>query len=65
MKSRDLSPGDRFCVTPPDPESPVRVCLSNDAVKGLRFGWPNNSRYWCFMGADVEVELKPPGIPRF
>jgi hypothetical protein len=70
MLARDLKPGDLFLVTPPDPESPVRVCLSNDETYGLRFGWPGKSNvivdkasgyrsfwgYWCHMGEDVVVE---------
>jgi len=56
MKAKELRPGDRFRVDPPDPECPVRVCLTNDVEKGLRFGWPNNSRYWCYMGEECEVE---------
>jgi hypothetical protein len=54
MKAKHLKPGTRFTVDPPDPESPVRVCLTNDDIKGLRFGWPNNAAY-CYMGGAVEV----------
>jgi len=43
-------------VDPPDPESPVRICLTNNEEQGLRFGWPNSLEYWCFMGEEVEVE---------
>jgi hypothetical protein len=57
MKAAQLKPGNKFKVDKPDPESPVRVCLTNDPEKGLRFGFPHNSRYWCFMGDQVEVEL--------
>ena len=57
MKAKQLKPGDRFTVTPPDPESPVRVCLTNDRTQGLRWGWPGNSRYWCYMGEECEVRL--------
>lgn len=58
MKAKDLKPGDRFTVDPPDSESPVRVCLTNDDKNGLRFGWPNNSKYWCRMGEECEVKLE-------
>jgi hypothetical protein len=68
MKARELKPGDLFKVNPPDPESPVRVCLTNDEQSGLRFGWPGSkvwiigglpqhTGYWCYMGEEVEVEL--------
>lgn len=57
MKARELKPGDVFRVNPPDPESPVRVCLTNDQEHGIRFGWPHTSHYWCGMGELVEVEL--------
>lgn len=60
MKAKELKPGDRFTVEKPDPESPVRVCLTNDARQGLRFGFPNNKGYWCYMGGEVEVELVHP-----
>lgn len=53
--SHELTPGDVFTVDPPDPESPVRVCLTNDKENGLRFGWPNNKDYWCHMGTQVPV----------
>lgn len=56
MKAKDLKPGDLFTVSSPDPESPLRICLNNDTEKGLRFGFPNNGRYWCYMGEEVEVE---------
>jgi hypothetical protein len=56
MKAKQLRPGDRFTVTPPDPERPVRVCLTNDPEQGLRWGWPGNSRYWCYMGEECDVE---------
>ena len=57
MKAKHLKPGDRFRVDPPDPESPIRLCLTNDLENGLRFGWPCNSRFWCSMGGEVEVEM--------
>ena len=57
MLAKDLEPGQKFTVDPPDPESPVRVCRTNDKEHGIRFGWPNNSSYWCGMGELVEVEL--------
>jgi hypothetical protein len=57
MKAKQLEPGDTFTVDPPDPESPIRVCKTNDKDQGLRFGWPNNSKYWCYMGEEVEVRL--------
>lgn len=57
MKAKHLVPGTRFTIRPPDPESWVRVCLTNDDEKGLRFGWPHNPRYWCYMGEEVEVEV--------
>lgn len=56
MKSKALKPGDLFKVDKPDPEGPVRVCLSNDAG-GIRWGFPHKKSYWCFMGGEVEVEL--------
>lgn len=57
MKAKNLEPGDVFRVDPPDPESALRVCKTNDSQNGLRFGWPNNDRYWCYMGEEVDVEL--------
>jgi hypothetical protein len=59
-------------VTPPDPESPVRVCLTNDEEHGLRFGWQGKSSvytdettgkltfegYWCYVGDQVPLELE-------
>lgn len=57
MVAYDLEPGDIFKVDKPDPESPVRVCLTNDRENGLRFGWPNNSEYWCHMGIACRVQL--------
>lgn len=57
MLSRDLKPKDIFRVDSPDPESTVRACLTNDPVQGIRFGFPNNSRFWCYMGEACEVEL--------
>jgi hypothetical protein len=57
MVAYDLEPGDIFTIEKPDPESPVRVCLTNDKEKGLRFGWPNNKDYWCSMGIAVPVKL--------
>jgi hypothetical protein len=55
MKSKDLKPGDRFLVDPPDPEWPVRICLTNDPENGLRWGWPESPNYWCWMGDEVDV----------
>ena len=57
MVAYDLEPGDTFTVEKPDPESPVRVCLTNDKEHGIRFGWPNNKEYWCSMGYAVPVKL--------
>lgn len=57
MKAKELEPGDIFTVDKPDPESATRVCLTNDSEKGLRFGWPGNARYWCYMGCECEVTL--------
>lgn len=57
MKACELHPGDLFRVEPPDPEGPVRVCLTNDEKNGLRFGFPNNLGYWCHMGSLCEVFL--------
>ena len=57
MKAHHLKPGDRFTVDKPDPESPIRVCKTNDKKDGLRFGFPDVSGYWCYMGDMVEVEL--------
>ena len=57
MLARDLQPGDKFRVDKPDPEGPVRICLTNDKQKGLRFGFPNKPGYWCYMGELVEVQL--------
>jgi len=57
MKARELKAGDLFKVNPPDPESPIRICISNSSDYGIRFGWPNNPAYWCYMGEEVEVEL--------
>jgi len=57
IMSGKLKPGDLFRVNPPDPESPVRVCLTNDTENGLRFGFPNKPNYWCYMGWMFEVEL--------
>jgi len=55
--AKDLKPGDRFKVEPPDPEGPVRVCLSNDGTAtGIKWGFPN-SPFWCWMGSLVEVEV--------
>lgn len=55
MKAKELRPGDIFRVDPPDPEGPVRVCLTNDTEKGVRFGFPNKAGYWCYMGEECEV----------
>jgi len=57
MIAYDLEPGDVFKIEKPDPESPVRVCLTNDKENGLRFGWPNNKDYWCHMGIAVPVTI--------
>ena len=57
MKAKHLIPGTKFTVDKPDPESPVRVCLTNDKEKGLRFGFPNKPGYWCYMGGEVEVDV--------
>lgn len=58
MIAYDLEPGDWFKVEPPDPESSIRVCLSNQ--RGcIRFGWPNNSKFWSHMGSQVSVGLVP------
>lgn len=57
MKASELKPGDRFRVEPPDPECPVRVCKTNDPENGIRWGFPNNSGFWCWMGDMCEVEL--------
>lgn len=60
MKSRQLKPGDRFLVNPPDPEWPERICLTNDQENGIKWGWPERpGDYWCWMGEDVEVVLLP------
>jgi len=57
MKAGDLKPGERFrLIGKPDPESPVRVCLTNNPKEGLRFGFPNKPGYWCYMGDLVDVE---------
>jgi len=58
MKAKDLKPGQIFTVDTPDPESPVRVCKTNDPDNGLRFGFPNNPRYWCSMGGECEVTVQ-------
>lgn len=58
MKARELRPGDLFTVSPSDPESPVRMCRTNSKEDGLQFGWPNNPEYWCYMGGEVEVQMK-------
>jgi len=60
VKAKELHPGDLFTTDKPDPEGPVRVCLTNDPVKGLRFGFPGNSAFWCYMGEEVEVTLCDP-----
>lgn len=58
MVARDLAPGDIFRVKgQTDPECDRRVCLTNDRENGIRFGFPNNSKYWCGMGGEVKVEL--------
>ncbi len=57
MLARDLKPGDVFTVNKPDPESPVRICLTNDRKRGIRFGFPNNRGFWCYMGEMCIVRL--------
>ena len=57
MKAKELKPGDLFTVDKPDPESPTRLCLTNDTKNGLRFTFPNNTKYWCYMGSECEVTL--------
>ena len=57
MKAKDLKPGQHFRVDPPDPESPTRVCLTNDSDNGIRFGFPNKPGYWCYMGEQCCVYL--------
>lgn len=64
MKAKHLNPGDIFTVGRPDPESPVRVCKTNDKENGLRFGFPNKPGYWCYMGHLVDVELVEPDTAR-
>jgi len=76
MLAKDLKPGDIFrLVGKPDLESLIRVCLTNDEMNGLRFGWPGRSTvrfagfvplpyhsgYWCYMGELCEVELVKEG----
>lgn len=63
MKAKELEPGDRFKVDKPDPEGPVRVCVTNDPKNGLRFSFPDRlGRYWCYMGEECEVELVSRGM---
>lgn len=57
MLAQDLKPGDIFKIDPPDPESPVRICLTNDTHNGIRFSFPNNRRFWCSMGGKCHVEI--------
>jgi len=67
MKAHELKPGDRFTVNPPDMDHPSRVCLTNDEIYGLRWGWPKDGltwdnsqsqrRYWAWIGGMCEVEL--------
>lgn len=57
MKAKNLLPGTVFTIDHPDPESPVRVCLTNDKKHGIRFGWPHSKGYWCHMGEEVDVEV--------
>ena len=60
MKAKELKPGDRFRVDPPDSEWPVRICLKNSGSGVLKWGFPLESGrgdYWCWMGGDVEVHL--------
>jgi hypothetical protein len=58
MKAKDLKPGGVFRVTPRDPESPLRVCRTNNFRDGIKWGWPApaNTLYWCWIGADCDVE---------
>lgn len=57
MKAKDLSPGQVFTIEKPDPESPLRICLTNNPDDGLRFGFPGNTHFWCYMGEECEVTL--------
>jgi hypothetical protein len=57
MLARDLRPGDTFRVDPPDPESPVRLCLANERGGLIRWGFPNNPTFWCSMGELCVVDL--------
>jgi hypothetical protein len=61
MVALDLEPGDIFKVDKPDPESDVRVCLTNDKENGLRFGFPNKPDYWCYMGKACLVTIVEKG----
>ena len=63
MIARDLEPGDVFRVVrcKPDPESDRRICLTNDAEKGIRFTFPNKENYWCSVGSHCYVELVKEG----
>ena len=64
MLAKQLGVGDIFTVEPRDPESRVRVCLTNDVMQGLRFGFPNNSGYWCYMGELCEVTIVQRAVRR-
>ena len=58
MKAKDLKPGQQFTVEPPDSVGPgMRVCLTNDSVNGVRWGFPGKPRYWCWMGELCPVQL--------
>lgn len=61
MQAKDLKAGDLFTVNPPDPEGPVRVCISNDN-DGIKWGFPNKPGcpYWGWMGPLCEVKLVKP-----
>lgn len=56
MLAEDLTPGQRFTVTPPDPEGLIRVCLTNDD-RGIRWGFPGNNRFWSYMGSKCPVVI--------
>lgn len=64
MFAYELKTGDVFTVDTPDPEGPVRICLSDDhrtnvgVSSGLvRWGFPGNDHYYCYMGPLCNVEL--------
>jgi hypothetical protein len=69
-----LKPGDLFKVLElnaegeyvhkPDPEGPIRVCISNDGADfcNIKWGWPGfprTSPFWSYMGYLVPVEILP------